>query len=266
MGVCAGLYAGVAGAQSIVLYQDKANFSSGNGGEFEAVYSGSLPAGLPSDFISQGYVAGKTAGLDGRANSFQTFCIQTSVTFGPGSSYSWVVAPPATSPSGAAINWGTGWLYSQFAQGKLANYDYTGNTRVTSAGELQLAIWYIQGQTGSLDGTTVNEGQGNVTGQVFYDAAAAAALAAKPSLANSDSTVQAANILAYLRTAATAANPDPFNVADLVMYTGSDPSQSPAQNQLVLVPEPTTMVAGMLLLLPFGVSTLRFVRKNRAAV
>ena len=31
------------------------------------------------------------------------------------------------------------------------------------------------------------------------------------------------------------------------------------------VPEPTTMIAGALLLLPFGASTLRFVRKNRAA-
>jgi hypothetical protein len=31
------------------------------------------------------------------------------------------------------------------------------------------------------------------------------------------------------------------------------------------VPEPTTMVAGALLLLPFGASTLRFLRKNRAA-
>jgi hypothetical protein len=31
------------------------------------------------------------------------------------------------------------------------------------------------------------------------------------------------------------------------------------------VPEPTTMIAGALLLLPFGASTLRFVRKKRAA-
>ena len=31
------------------------------------------------------------------------------------------------------------------------------------------------------------------------------------------------------------------------------------------VPEPTTLLAGALLLLPFGASTLRFVRKNRAA-
>jgi len=31
------------------------------------------------------------------------------------------------------------------------------------------------------------------------------------------------------------------------------------------VPEPTTMIAGALLLLPFGVSTMRILRKNRAA-
>jgi len=31
------------------------------------------------------------------------------------------------------------------------------------------------------------------------------------------------------------------------------------------VPEPTTIVAGALLLLPFGASTIRFMRKNRAA-
>jgi hypothetical protein len=31
------------------------------------------------------------------------------------------------------------------------------------------------------------------------------------------------------------------------------------------VPEPTTVVAGALLLLPFAASTIRFMRKNRAA-
>ena len=31
------------------------------------------------------------------------------------------------------------------------------------------------------------------------------------------------------------------------------------------VPEPTTMIAGALLLLPFGASTLRMLRKNRKA-
>jgi hypothetical protein len=35
--------------------------------------------------------------------------------------------------------------------------------------------------------------------------------------------------------------------------------------QILAVPEPTTMVAGALLLLPFGASTLRLLRKNRTA-
>ncbi len=35
--------------------------------------------------------------------------------------------------------------------------------------------------------------------------------------------------------------------------------------QLSAVPEPTTMIAGALLLLPFGASTLRMLRKNRTA-
>jgi hypothetical protein len=35
--------------------------------------------------------------------------------------------------------------------------------------------------------------------------------------------------------------------------------------QILAVPEPTTMIAGALLLLPFGASTLRILRKNRTA-
>jgi len=35
---------------------------------------------------------------------------------------------------------------------------------------------------------------------------------------------------------------------------------------VTLVPEPTTMIAGALLLLPFGASTLRILRRNRVAV
>jgi hypothetical protein len=35
--------------------------------------------------------------------------------------------------------------------------------------------------------------------------------------------------------------------------------------QILAVPEPTTMIAGAMLLLPFGASTLRILRKNRTA-
>jgi hypothetical protein len=35
--------------------------------------------------------------------------------------------------------------------------------------------------------------------------------------------------------------------------------------QILAVPEPTTMIAGALLLLPFGASTLRILRKRQMA-
>jgi hypothetical protein len=51
--------------------------------------------------------------------------------------------------------------------------------------------------------------------------------------------------------------------------TWLDPVNSNSQgllwNNTTPVPEPTTMIAGALLLLPFGASTLRFIRKNRTA-
>jgi len=62
-----------------------------------------------------------------------------------------------------------------------------------------------------------------------------------------------ANVLA--RAAVMLANPGSVE-ADLVAVTGG------AQDFLVPVPEPTTMVAGALLLLPFGASALRIIRKK----
>jgi len=52
-----------------------------------------------------------------------------------------------------------------------------------------------------------------------------------------------------------------YGVADMTL---DNPGQ--AQDQLVIVvPETSTVIAGALLLLPFGASTLRILRKNRVA-
>jgi hypothetical protein len=60
-----------------------------------------------------------------------------------------------------------------------------------------------------------------------------------------------------------------YGVIAMNLFTGGNDTPanpgSPAQDQLALVPEPTTMLAGALLLFPFGASTLRILRKNRAA-
>lgn len=47
--------------------------------------------------------------------------------------------------------------------------------------------------------------------------------------------------------------------------TGGESSGSVDINSITIVPEPTTMIAGALLLLPFGASTIRYFRKNRKA-
>ena len=50
-----------------------------------------------------------------------------------------------------------------------------------------------------------------------------------------------------------------------ISYNSSDKDFNDMVLQMTVVPEPTTMIAGALLLLPFGVSTLRILRKKRAA-
>jgi hypothetical protein len=94
------------------------------------------------------------------------------------------------------------------------------------AAALQVAIWLSLGDN-TLGYTVAASGNAAVTTE------AAAMLAALPGL-----TAQ----------------------ADLIALVS--PS---GQNYIVAVPEPTTMIAGALLLLPFGASTLRILRKRQAA-
>jgi hypothetical protein len=63
-----------------------------------------------------------------------------------------------------------------------------------------------------------------------------------------------------------------WNGTDTINITGlyaGPPEPSGAFSHIdiggVAVPEPTTMIAGALLLLPFGMSTVRFIRKRRTA-
>jgi hypothetical protein len=207
------------------LNQDTVNYSYGNGGEFQAVGD----AGLNS-VVNWSAYASSTAVKD---SYFQTFCTETVEEFTPGNSY------PVTSIGNNAlyngtdhpvpITLGVAYLYSQFAAGTLSGYDYTyGSGRVASAGNLQDAIW-----------TLLGEGSYGITGTAYN------ALMAWDS-----------NPLDWTKAANGA-----FGVADMVL---DNPGQ--AQDQLVIVvPEPTTVVAGALLLLPFGASTLRILRKNRVA-
>jgi hypothetical protein len=135
------LCASVASAQNIVL--NTGSFSSGSGGEFNATVSNT-----PLTFI----------GLT-NSGAFETFCLERSENFQPGSTYFFEVSNEARSGGGGSVNGAdpldarTAYLYSAFIMGVLPNYDYAnaGNNRQGDAGALQNAIWYIEEEVGSLD-------------------------------------------------------------------------------------------------------------------
>ncbi len=116
---------------------------------------------------------------------------------------------------------GVAWLYSQFAQGVLQNYDFanTGTSttpgidgsRVTDAEALQSAIWFLQG--GQTEAGYVSGGAGNV----YYDEAVA-------HFGSSD----AAEASASLNT----------DFGSEVMSL-TDANGAPAQNQLVYLGTPS---------------------------
>ena len=92
---------------------------------------------------------GAFAGLTG----FETFCVEggnNDITFYPGGVYNYTFSENIIGGRLMQLSVGVAWLYSQFATGKLAGYDYsaTDGGRITSAGALQNAIWYLQGEVG----------------------------------------------------------------------------------------------------------------------
>jgi len=164
------------------------------------------------------------------------------------------------------VAWTTAWLYSRFAQGTLAGYNFYNaanfnngsglgyETRAQTAGDLQMAIWYAQGLVGSLVANGF-EGESGRDGTFFYHEAIVAAGAAGVTIDKTHYSGEPGGGLGY-DTPANGA----FNVMALNLG-----APGTVQDQLILVPEPTTMIAGVLLLLPFAASTVRIVRRSSAA-
>ena len=223
----------------ITLYQDVYSYS--DGGEFNAVPDAALLSVNPA---LAGY-APATADLTAGNPNFQTFCIETEVYFYPGTTYNVTISDGILSggeqfPDGEPITLGTAWLYSQFAAGALSGYDYDDSGRTTSAGDLQQAIWYLQGEQTSL----INGGSG-ADGTIFYNAATSALGATINNAANGAYGVVALNLWVP--------NPDGSNGAaaqDQLMVV-PDPSA------VVPVPEPSAASFGLLILLPLGMKKVR---------
>jgi hypothetical protein len=231
-------------SMSVTLIDNTSEYSYSNGGEFRGVGSSDLDAAINWNAYSS-----KTSGTMGAADVgswgypsdiyhgqkyFQTFCIEYNEEFNPGTPYSVGISEKAMygsqPPNGDPLSIGTAWLYSQFAKGTLSGYNYNygaGRQDSADAGALQQAIWWLEDEPNGVDNSFVT--------------------LAETTLTMNDAQIKAdANGLYGVRA----------------LNLGA-PGQ--VQDQLVIVPETTTLIAGVMMLLPFGASTLRFVRKNRAA-
>jgi hypothetical protein len=222
----------VQGQMQIVLQQDQANYTYGNGGEFRA--SGTVLSANPG---LSGY-SPDTAG----SGYFQTFCIEASEYFTPGVTYDVTIGDRAIygnqPPNGDPISIGTAWLYSQFAAGNLSGYNYSyGGLRVNSAGDFQQALWWLEGENGGgrnyfIDtAETALYGAGNTGG--VYDT--------------------------YIQGDANGA----YNVVALNLWVVD--TDAVAQDQLMVIPEPAGVSFGLLLLLPLCVTKVRIMFRKRTA-
>ena len=178
---------------------------------------------------------------------FDTFCLSIATSFTPNTPYNYVLSSTIdanTPPTGVPtyITTGVAYIYSQFLKG---DPNYAG---VANANAVQATIWYLQG--------LLVDGSGNYGTGGYIDAETGANLESLilPILADTGMT-----------TAQLEANGN--GIGGILAMDMTDPNTGGlAQPQLAAaVPEPTTVVAGALLLLPFGISTLRILRKDSKA-
>ena len=110
-------------------------YHSGIGGEFMVTpVSGNSPGlvGMPADVSLA---------------TLQTFCMQSDELIAAGETYRFVINTGTISKGNIfdPIDPRTAYLYTYFRNGTLPGYDY-GAGRVTSAGHLQDAVWFIENQ------------------------------------------------------------------------------------------------------------------------
>lgn len=144
--------------------------------------------------------------------SFQTFCTEGNEGIAPNTTYN-VTLSGVTIYSGDPLTAGVAWLYSQFATGNLAGYDYTGTVagRDATAAKLQDAIWLLMG--GQEGQTLLN----NASNPFLHDAE----VATGGTFADADTAVAAGTDHVYI----------------LNLWKGTPGPNTAAQDQLYLAPD-----------------------------
>jgi hypothetical protein len=194
--------------------------------------------GLPD--VNGPYAVQTTAVTTGpNLGNFETFCIGSQVDYNSGQSYTYSIntaVQPFTTENGGGLQYvalGTAWLYSQYRAGHIGD----GSSNDANNDALQAAIWFLQGQAGGINNSFVT-----------LAATAVGGVANLENLSNGAFNVYALNL------SVGSGNSAP---GDLAGY---------AQPQLCLipVPEPATIAAGAMLLLPLGASMVRVLRNRKS--
>jgi len=214
---------------------DQVGLGTGSGGAFKATIVSGLSTAVT------GGVPGHAVG----ANQFLTFCIERDeyLTL-PGLGYDVNLSTSAdkggvNTNSGDPISKATAWLFERFTAGNLNTAAPGFNYNNTGGNQLQDAIWWLEEEL-----TTTANGSS-------FEYLIAAALGSTTALLNETH---------YL--AARADNYTGNQVKVMNMYNG--PGQSGGYNQdlLVVVPEPSTYIAGGLALLPLLFGLRRHMAKK----
>ncbi len=236
LALAVGVLSATSSLASITIKSTPNRASSGpgaGGGEFIAVIA-------PTDY-TQYYYNGAGNNDAVYSGGFATFCLEKNELVGFNTPYTASISMAAMAGGGGAVNGkdviskGTAWLYSQFAAGILDDYNYNYNTsgRRASAGLLQEAFWYLEHE--------IYLWSSQINANPFLDAVE--------------------DLFGSLTNAKKDSQGE-YWVRVLNIY---DRHGNRIQDQLIVVPEASTIIAGALLLLPFGASTLRILRNKRAA-
>jgi hypothetical protein len=217
----------------------------------------------------------------GTANNFETFCLGTTVDYTPSSSetqtppaYGYQISSTIQPSSGSSgpggglnyITYGTAYLYSQFRAGattfgsQSVTYPVTsGDVAIEENDALQAAIWTLQKQPDYEAAPSAGD-FGNI---YFYNGVTGS----QPGMTSTEVAMMN-QFLSLAETASgtlgnlTLAQADQSDGAFRVYALNLSNSAGWAQPQLCIVPEASTVYAGALLLLPFGASAFRIIRKK----
>jgi hypothetical protein len=210
--------------------------------------------GLSSGNANGPYNVVSTPGSGPDLGNFQTFCLAYTVDYYNGGKYDYnistAVEPQAGNHGGTGLGYvsvGTAWLYGQFLAG---NASLSGKNDA-----IQEVIWYLQGQSAPTSASgysdvlaLVNSAVGLTVGDDN----------------NGQNGIYALNLIIGSGAGYASAAPGDaggYAQPQLCYIPPNNPNTPPS----TAVPEPSTVAAGALILLPLAVSSIRILRRNKPA-